>query len=108
MTKTEKTQLANMILMIGALKTELAALKATPAVQQVTEQPKAEQPKFKPLRDYSLPRYDACNWSRPVVVVCDNDDDAFRLRAEIAAARQSTTAVKAVSAPPGYTVWCVY
>ena len=66
-------------------------------------------PKRNPdLRDYSIPRYTDCNFSRPVLAVFHDMDEAFEYRAYIAETRATTCAVRKCSAPNGTTVGAVY
>ena len=60
------------------------------------------------LRDYALPRYESCNFSRPVLAVFTDLDEAFEYRAFIAETRNTTCAVRKCTAPAGYTIGAVY
>ena len=90
------------------LKAQLAAaIAALTAVATAAATPVA--PKRSPdLRDYTIPRYTDCSFSRPVLAVFHDLDEAFEYRAFIAETRNTTCAVRKCSAPNGTTVGAVY
>lgn len=89
------------------LAAAIAALTAAAIAAATPATPVA--PKRNPdLRDYSLPRYTDCSFSRPVLAVFHDLDEAFEYRAFIAETRNTTCAVRKCSAPNGVTVGAVY
>ena len=91
------------------LKAQLAAaIAALTAVATATATPVA--PKRNPdLRDYTIPRYTDCSFSRPVKAVFTDLDEAFEYRAWLSEqGRGHPVAVRKCSAPAGYTIGAVY
>jgi len=89
---------AQLALAIAALTAATAAIPVTPAA--VKRSPE--------LRDHTIPRYTDCSFSRPVLAVFHDMDEAFEYRSFIAETRQTTCAVRKCSAPNGTTVGAVY
>jgi hypothetical protein len=104
-----EAQIQNQNAAIAALEAKmgelLLALAAKPAAVQ-PEAPAVEQP-AKRVDDW-LPRYDACNFSRPVIAVFDDFDEAFAYRAHRAQETGDTVAVRKCRSPLGYAVAAVY
>ena len=92
-------QIAELLLVVGAMRAELAALKSAAPV--------APAPAPKRVDDW-VPRYDACNFSRPVQAVFLERDDAFEYRAQLAAQVAHPVAVKDCRTPNGAVVSAVY
>lgn len=93
-----------------ALEIRVAELEAQLAAAQLAAAAAPAKPVRNPdLRDYSLPRYESCNFTRPVVGVFWDLDEAFAYREWLSEQGLGhPVAVRKCSAPNGTTVGAVY
>ena len=105
---TTRTTLTTKNIALEIEVARLTALLAAATAPAPTPEVQVAPVRNPDLRDYALPRYESCNFSRPVLAVFTDLDEAFEYRAFIAETRNTTCAVRKCTAPAGYTIGAVY